>query len=305
MDDLYDASVFVADPSMAGTGPGGTRILTAARLTGKGRCNVSAMLSIDRKLHRQYLTCVDSTMNVGQINAASANGLVASALSRLTLDAAKKEQRLNLAHIAAMQAITMGADEIIVIHGGNDASSEVVYETLIRPGTAIPPRKTSEEDCADTTTSATATAAQQREAFDMHFFEATRARLCAVAPATHVDFHRFGASAVSWASTEDVPAKTVIFCGEIPTCRSVTQGTKMLWSRCAQQFAETMVSDTSADKGKSANTAPTSLAVVNMRSDENSLKGKQVRVSGSGLVDVTVASGVGVLSALVAWARRV
>ena len=301
MDDLYDASVFVADPSSAGTGPGGTRILTAARLTGKGRCNVSAMLSIDRKLHRQYLTCVDATMNVGSINAASANSLLASALSRLTLDAAKKEQRLNLAHIAVMQAITMGADEIIVIHGGNDASGEVVYETLKRPGSAIPPRKTSEDNCPDTP-SATATAAQLREAFDMNFFEATRARLCAVAPATHVDFHRFGASAVSWASTEDVPAKTVIFCGEIPTCRSVTEGTKMLWSRCAQQFAETTVPSTSADEGKSAKTAPTSLAVVNMRSDESSLKEKQVRVSGSGLVDVTVASGVGVLSDLVAWA---
>ena len=101
---------------------------------------------------------------------------------------------------------------------------------------------------------------------------------------------------------EDVPAKTVIFCGEIPTCRSVTEGTKMLWSRCAQQFAETPVPSTSADEGKSAKTAPTSLAVVNMRSDESSFKEKQVRVSGSGLVDVTVASGVGVLSDLVAWA---
>ena len=44
MDDLHDASVFVADPERAGTGPGGMHIMSAARLSGKGSVNFAARL---------------------------------------------------------------------------------------------------------------------------------------------------------------------------------------------------------------------------------------------------------------------
>lgn len=46
MDDLYDASVFVGDPSRSGSGPGGTFVLSAARLTGKGTMNICGMLEL-------------------------------------------------------------------------------------------------------------------------------------------------------------------------------------------------------------------------------------------------------------------
>mmetsp|Transcript_14462 Transcript_14462/g.38098 ORF Transcript_14462/g.38098 Transcript_14462/m.38098 type:complete len:239 (-) Transcript_14462:396-1112(-) len=83
MDDLYDASCFVADPSRPGTGPGGTNILSAARLTGKGQCNLSGFITLDTSMPlvegaptdatrleqeallsnaRHYMTFVDQTM---------------------------------------------------------------------------------------------------------------------------------------------------------------------------------------------------------------------------------------------------
>ena len=53
MDDMYDASCFVADPSRPGTGPGGTCILSAARLTGKGKCNLSGRPAGSRSFMRR------------------------------------------------------------------------------------------------------------------------------------------------------------------------------------------------------------------------------------------------------------
>ena len=100
-------SVFVADPARPGSGPGGTCILSAARLTGKGRCNLAAFVTLERpgggRAGRQLLTSVDTTCNVSACNVQGSTALVASALKRLSQEAAEAEERLNLAQLGALQ----------------------------------------------------------------------------------------------------------------------------------------------------------------------------------------------------------
>eukprot|EP00939_MAST-03C_sp_MAST-3C-sp1_P004393 g4393.t1 len=48
LDDLPDASVFVADPTQAGSGPGGCKIIAANRMTGGGTAKLAGYLSLDR-----------------------------------------------------------------------------------------------------------------------------------------------------------------------------------------------------------------------------------------------------------------
>jgi hypothetical protein len=170
MDDLYDASVFVADPSCTGSGPGGTRILSAARLTGKGKVNVAGFVSVEQasttRAPRQYLTCVDATMGFSNASAASSKDIVSKTLKRLTRAAAQQERRLNLAQLSAMQAVAMGADEIIVLHGSAEAGD---FETYRRPISSL--------------------ASSDRQ-FDFPFFESVCDRLGELTPATAIDFSK-------------------------------------------------------------------------------------------------------------------
>jgi hypothetical protein len=76
MDELDDASVFVADPYHTGSGPEGMDVLAAARLTGAGKVNMAGFITVgddeggggvgggvggggQRKLH---FTCVDQSI---------------------------------------------------------------------------------------------------------------------------------------------------------------------------------------------------------------------------------------------------
>ena len=76
-EELLDGSIFVADPSSPGDGPGGQRILSAARLTGSGTQNISGFLYMDY-FERTHLFNCDATLNVQNRSTASGVGITGS-----------------------------------------------------------------------------------------------------------------------------------------------------------------------------------------------------------------------------------
>ena len=283
MDDLYDASIFVADPTAAGTGPGGTRILSAARLTGKGTCNVAGFVSIEDEL--QFLTCVDATMNITNVSASGSKQIVAKALKRMTRSAAQQDQRLNLAQLAAMQAVAMGADEVVVLHG-NDGE----FETYIRPGSRIKP----EDSCSLGEVEVTG----DRMPFDLLFFYSICERLGALTPSVNLDISKLNDSAIAWGQKPAICPKTVVFGGELQTVQLIAEGIGTLWNTCGSQLMGETTEKITTDQ------MATALAVVNLRSDDNELKDRQFRVTGGKRLPITTASGIGILRELAAWAAR-
>lgn len=69
-EDMHDSSVFVADAARSGQGPGGTAVLSAARLTGAGQQNVAAYLRVSDG-HLDFVN-IDATLNT-RVHTASAD----------------------------------------------------------------------------------------------------------------------------------------------------------------------------------------------------------------------------------------
>lgn len=101
---LFDGSVFISDPSRRGEGPGKEAILTAARLTGEGTCNLAAVVYFD-SLERVHLVNVDQTLKVNDRFAASGAGIV-STVCRTIFEDRKKEKARNFLENALLVAAT-------------------------------------------------------------------------------------------------------------------------------------------------------------------------------------------------------
>lgn len=162
MDDLYDASVFVANPNSSGDGPGGIDILTAAKLTGQGTTNLAAYVEIeltdadpsphqgDQWMHgvRYHFVNCDQTLNVRHANATGSSGTIAEALRRVVqtgprpakavpivedsqkdddVTSTRSSASLRLRDAATLMAATT-ADRVLVLHdapvnGGSPSST--------------------------------------------------------------------------------------------------------------------------------------------------------------------------------------
>ncbi|CEP00670.1 Uncharacterized protein PBTT_01067 [Plasmodiophora brassicae] len=122
MDTLADASVFVANPARSGTGPNGLSILTAARLTGKGTCNVAAFLTIGADGAASF-TCVDHTLNVDARTARSSSNRAGDAVSRC-LRGPSAIGALRSVQVAALYSAQLC--ERVHVVGRNGAAADLV-----------------------------------------------------------------------------------------------------------------------------------------------------------------------------------
>jgi hypothetical protein len=141
MDELGDASVFVANANSSGSGPGGTDILSAAKLTGKGTANLCGYVEIEQLEEvgmrgtdewigsqlRYHFVCVDQTLNVQSRSATDGTG-IGDAVRRAAQMGPRGDKCLSpkLGTVATLMASTV-ADRVLVLHG-NDQRSLVCRE---------------------------------------------------------------------------------------------------------------------------------------------------------------------------------
>jgi hypothetical protein len=115
---MDDASIFVADPSRSGGGPGGTHIITAANLMGEGTINLAGLLRIDPSAARRgelgvEFVNIDSTMDGSTGRSASTASAPVAQLLEETLAARGSTP---LRDVAALQACIV-ADVVTILHG--------------------------------------------------------------------------------------------------------------------------------------------------------------------------------------------
>jgi hypothetical protein len=133
MDQLHDASVFVANPNSSGDGPGGTDILSAAKLTGKGTVNLSGYVEIESLSGgavaianekwtdvRYHFVAVDQTLNVNNRSATDGNGAIGEAVRRAAQMGPRGAKCMSpkLSTIGSLMASAV-ADRVLVLHGDN------------------------------------------------------------------------------------------------------------------------------------------------------------------------------------------
>jgi stress response protein SCP2 len=113
-EDLHDASVFVSDPTTTGDGPGGTAILSAARLTGKGAQSVAGFLYFDY-YSRTHLFCTDATLAVQNRSTVQGVGICGS-ICKMVFDehCSTLPKTLRGIDVALLTAATLNQQIILV-----------------------------------------------------------------------------------------------------------------------------------------------------------------------------------------------
>jgi len=116
LDRLHDASAFVGNPLKAGTGPGGIELISAARLSGKGRTNICGFLSLEEE--RQYFYCVDHTLNV-QVKTASGSNTHIKTIGQQIMKGVGKTIKLQTLTSLYSSLIS---DEVHILHDGGETT---------------------------------------------------------------------------------------------------------------------------------------------------------------------------------------
>jgi len=121
MDDLADASIFVGNPQLAGRGPGGTHVLSAARLSGKGKANIGGYLEFHDDGTTSFVCC-DHTLNTSKgmmngISVETANHMIGGILSS-TVKINQSPSGTPLLNVALMHSVMMSSKVIVITAEG-------------------------------------------------------------------------------------------------------------------------------------------------------------------------------------------
>ncbi len=115
-EDLADGSVFLADPSTPGDGPGGQSIISAARMTGAGTNNIASFLHFDA-YGRTHFFNVDQTLNTESRSTTSGAGLVGSVGQTIYDDrVASTPKTLRGIDVSSICAAVL-AKRVLIVHG--------------------------------------------------------------------------------------------------------------------------------------------------------------------------------------------
>jgi len=122
MDEMYDGSVFVANPYKTGTGPGGMDVISAARLSGKGTSNCAGFVGLESGDPNGRFTfyCVDQTFTGNERAATSAYEMVAKHLQRITKNVELEDPPYVRLSVLSAYYAALVSDHVTIVYDGGE-----------------------------------------------------------------------------------------------------------------------------------------------------------------------------------------